>query len=131
MENRVRPTRAGLFAIELLIAVGIFAFCVAVCGGLFVRAEVVSRDSVILNKAVNEARVAAECFKASGGDIDKTARLTGGDVENDALVIELDDGLVLHLNAKQEDGFVSGKLDVTFDGEELIDWNVAALEEET
>ncbi len=129
MENRVRPTRAGLFAIELLIAVCVFVFCAAVGGGLFVRAEVTSRDSVVLNRAVNEARSAAECFKAAGGDLDMTARLLGGDVENGVLVIKTDEGLILNMTSHEEEGFTAGELTVYYDDEKLIRWDVASLEE--
>ena len=76
--ERIKPTRSGLFAIELLIAVGVFSLCAAICVGLFVRSEVMSQDSADLNRAVTEARSAAECFKAVGGDLEKTAELTGG-----------------------------------------------------
>ena len=43
-EERIRPTRSGLFMIELLIAVGVFTLCAAVCVGLFVRSEVMRRS---------------------------------------------------------------------------------------
>lgn len=83
MQERIKPTRSGLFAIELLIAVGIFSMCAAICVGLFVRSEVMSQDSASLNRAVSEARNVAECFKAAGGDLEKTAELTGGQLEED------------------------------------------------
>ncbi len=78
MAERIKPTRSGLFAIELLIAVGVFSLCAAICVGLFVRSEVMSQDSADLNHAVSEARSVADCFKAAGGDMEKTAELTGG-----------------------------------------------------
>lgn len=90
MEERIRPTRSGLFAIELLIAVGIFSLCAAICVGLFVRAEVMSRHSADLNQAVTQARSAAECYKAAGGDLERTAELTGGSVEGGRLVLAFD-----------------------------------------
>lgn len=90
--ERIKPTRSGLFAIELLIAVGVFSLCAAICVGLFVRSEVMSQDSADLNRAVAEARSAAECFKAAGGDLEKTAELTGGEVlQGDALFVEFDE----------------------------------------
>ena len=90
--ERIKPTRSGLFAIELLIAVGVFSLCAAICVGLFVRSEVMSQDSADLNRAVAEARSTAECFKAAGGDLEKTAELTGGEVlDGDALFIEFDE----------------------------------------
>ena len=45
MAERIKPTRSGLFAIELLIAVGVFSLCAAICVGLFVRSEVMSQES--------------------------------------------------------------------------------------
>lgn len=90
--ERIKPTRSGLFAIELLIAVGVFSLCAAICVGLFVRSEVMSQDSADLNRAVAEARSAAECFKAAGGDLERTAELTGGEVlQGDALFVEFDE----------------------------------------
>ena len=92
MEERIKPTRSGLFAIELLIAVGIFSLCAAICVGLFVRSEVMSQNSADLNRAVGEARSAAECFKAAGGDLQKTADLTGGGVlEGNTFFVEYDE----------------------------------------
>ena len=52
MDERIRPTRSGLFSIELMIAVGVFVFCSAICIGLFVRSEHISRDSADLVQAV-------------------------------------------------------------------------------
>lgn len=92
MQERIKPTRSGLFAIELLIAVGVFSLCAAICVGLFVRSEVMSQDSADLNRAVNEARSAADCFKAAGGDLEKTAALTGGEVlSGDTLFVAFDE----------------------------------------
>ena len=85
MAERIKPTRSGLFAIELLIAVGVFSLCAAICVGLFVRSEIMSQDSADLNRAVSEARSVADCFKAAGGDLEKTAELTGGVVEDGRL----------------------------------------------
>ena len=58
MEERIRPTKSGLFAIELLIAVGVFSLCAAICVGLFVRSEVMSQESADLTRAgtANTAR---------------------------------------------------------------------------
>ena len=148
MRERIRPTRSGLFAIELLIAVGIFSLCAAICVGLIVRAEVMSRDSADLNRAVTEARNAAECFKAAGGDLEETARLTGGKlVDRDVLFVEydanwnkLDPGAVgtyvLMLLASPGDGYVGASLSVTrFDvrdesdpGNGILAWDIAVLE---
>ena len=83
MKERVRPTKTGLFMTELLICVGVFSLCAAICVGLFVKAEVMSQDSADLNRAVIAARNAAECYKAAGGDLNRAA-------ERDALFLEFD-----------------------------------------
>ena len=91
MNERVRPTKTGLFMTELLICVGVFSLCAAVCVGLFVKSEVISQDSADLTRAVAEARNAAECFKAAGGDLERTAALAGGEAAaEDALFLEFD-----------------------------------------
>ena len=148
MGERIRPTRSGLFAIELLIAVGIFSLCAAICVGLFVRAEVMSRDSADLNRAVTEARSAAECFKAAGGDLEEMARLTGGKqeaggkfyLEYDADWNKLAPGTAgvyeLMLLSAPGDGYAGASLSVKrydvrdeFDqGESILQWNIAVLE---
>lgn len=92
MAERIKPTRSGLFAIELLIAVGVFSLCAAICVGLFVRSEIMSQDSADLTRAVSEAKNAAECFKAVGGSLKETAKLIGGEVlRENVLFVEFDE----------------------------------------
>ena len=153
MEERIRPTKSGLFAIELLIAVGIFSLCAAICMGLFVRSEVMSQEAADLNRAVSAARSAAECYKAAGGDLEKTAELTGGGVlDAGTLFIEFDESwqplpageagvfeLTIALDQTtdgQDIGYASALLEVkryTRTGSEavaeaLLLWDIAALE---
>ena len=92
MEDRIRPTRSGLFSIELMIAIGVFALCAAICVGLFVRSEVSSRQSADRVRAAAEARSVSECYKAAGGDLERTAALTGGTPENGRLILRFDEG---------------------------------------
>lgn len=146
--ERIKPTRSGLFAIELLIAVGVFSLCAAICVGLFVRSEVMSQDSADLNRAVTEARSAAECFKAVGGDLEKTAELTGGQISGDTTLFisydqswhKLDAGAEgafdITLTLRPEDGYTGASLSVQrYDrtekettGTTILFWNIAALE---
>ena len=147
MRERIKPTRSGLFTIELLISVGVFSLCAAICVGLFVRSEVMSQDSANLNRAVTEARSAAECFKAAGGDMEDTARLTGGEITEGTLFLEYDEnwnklepGTVgtfeLTMQPAPEDGYMSTSLLVkrydVKDGvsteENILVWNIAVLE---
>ena len=142
-ERRLRPTRSGLFAIELTIAVGIFTLCAALCVGLFVRAEIRSRDSADLTSAVREARSAAECFKAASGALAETQALYGGTVEGETLLAYYDSAWKL-CAAPAENGF---RLELKIDGagtyavsaalcvvrqdreETLLSWRVSALRE--
>ena len=153
--ERIKPTRSGLFAIELLIAVGVFSLCAAICVGLFVRSEIMSQDSADLNRAVTEARSAAECFKAVGGDLEKTAELTGGSLEDGKLRLYYDQDwqkvggcgtgvemlFLLELIPETGADFAAARLeisgpvaagDLTADalpeGKRVLSWNIAALE---
>ena len=148
--ERIKPTRSGLFAIELLIAVGVFSLCAAICVGLFVRSEVMSRDSADLSRAVAEARSAAECFKAAGGDMERTAELIGGRLEDENTVfLRFDqdwnrlpadsedwDVFLLCLVRRQKDPrFATAILNVAWcDSREdvaddfILEWEIAALE---
>jgi hypothetical protein len=146
MRERIKPTRSGLFAIELLIAVGVFSLCAAICVGLFVRSEVMSQDSADLNRAVSEARSAAECFKAAGGDLERTAQLTGGQMMGDTVCISYDEGwekldgggesaFDVVLSLRSEDGYTGASLSVQrYDrngkeavGTTILIWDIAAL----
>lgn len=142
MEERVRPTKSGLFMIELLIAVGVFTLCAAVCVGLFVRAEVMSRESADLTRMTTEARNIVECWKAAGGDLERAAELCGATVEQGTLVLRFDErwervdavggaAFFALLEPAGADGWVSASLRVVSgdDGETLLDWSgLAALE---
>lgn len=149
MDERIKPTKSGLFAIELLIAVGVFSLCAAICVGLFVRSEIISQDSADLNQAVTAARSASECFKAAGGDLQRTAELTGGEVSNGVLFLAFDGDwqklpagepgtfeLTMTLQTAESDSYSSALLDVKrwtrseteTVGESFLVWEVAALE---
>ena len=120
MEERIRPTKSGLFAIELLIAVGIFSLCAAICMGLFVRSEVMSQEAADLNRAVSAARSAAECYKAAGGDLEKTAELTGGGVlDAGTLFIEFDESWQPLPSGEAGDFELTIALDQTTDGQDI------------
>ena len=146
MEERIRPTKSGLFMIELLIAVGVFTFCAAVCVALFVRAETMSRDSADLTRMTAEARSVVECWKAAGGDFERAAQLCGGDGAEGALSVQYDSdwnrlpfrfpegeevAYRINLAGRRENGYVSADLWVAKRGEsaELLNWHgLAALE---
>ena len=142
MEKRIRPSKTGLFAIELLAAAGVFVLCAAICVGVFARAEVMSRESEMRSRAVNAARNVAECFKASEGDLARTAALCGGTEDGGALYISYDadwlppdaEGAArfrLSLVPAAAAGYTEAEIQVErLDlGEMLLRWTVAALPE--
>ena len=155
MRERIRPTRSGLFAIELVVAVGVFTLCAAICTGIFAQSEVMSQDSADLTRAVNEARNAAERFKASNGDLARMAERFGGRLTNDngTAVLSLSYGEDWTLDASETDGATSTPTETgaayeirltagagspgcaearlqafRYDGTILLDWEIAALE---
>lgn len=151
MRERIKPTRSGLFAIELLISIGVFSLCAAICVGLFVRSEVISQTSSDLSRAVSEARSAAECYKAAGGNLEKTADLTGGTLENGTLRLYYDQDwqkagdcgtgvellflLELIPELPAETGLAAARLEISgpaaaedLPAEPILSWEIAALE---
>jgi hypothetical protein len=67
-------SKSGLFIVELIIALLLFAFCAAICLQLFVFADQRTKDSVALSKSVFLATTISEIYKASG-DLEKVARV--------------------------------------------------------
>lgn len=155
MNERVRPTKTGLFMTELLICVGVFSLCAAICVGLFVKAEVMSQNSASLNQAVIAARNAAECYKAAGGDLNRAAELAGGRYGGGMLEVyydqdwQLSNGsgegvtevFLLELEPRQAGDTAEAELRVygpltparayteaEMNDLELLSWNIAALE---
>ena len=69
--------KTGLFLIELIIALLLFAFCAAICMQVFASARQKAQDSEALSHSVFLATSAAECYKATNGDMKKVAGLLG------------------------------------------------------
>ena len=130
MEERIRPTKSGLFAIELLAAVGIFTLCAALCMGIFVHAEVMSRDSGLLNRALQESQRAAECYKAAQGDLDRTASLWGADNAGDGISRDCGEGITVSILPEEAGNYAAAVLTARRENETLFTWRIAALEAE-
>ncbi len=134
--ERVRPTATGLFMTELLIAVGVFALCAAVCLGLFAKAETVSQDCADQDRAVEAAKSAAAVFRMCGWE-DDLLELSGGSEENGTVTIHYDgdwqpagEDIAYSLTLTPVEGkpCQEAELRVTRrDGTELLCWRVAAL----
>jgi len=122
---------------ELLISVGIFTLCAAVCLGLFVKAEIVSQDCADQDQAVEAAKSAAAAFRLCGWQRE-LAEVSGGSEENGVVTIYYDGdwqpaggeaAYTLTLTPVLERPCPEAELRVTrHDGTELLCWRVAALE---
>ena len=75
--RRQRAAGMQLLLVKLVLAIGFFALIAAVCIRLFSAAGLTAADSRAKSRAVLAAESAAECFKAAGGDLEKTAAYLG------------------------------------------------------
>jgi len=84
--------KSGLFLIEMIIAIAVFAVAAAICTRLFVSAHVVSSEAREANMAVLTAQSVAEVFKATDGSAQETAEFFGTGISNgeDRFFIALD-----------------------------------------
>jgi type II secretory pathway pseudopilin PulG len=80
-------TKTGLFLIELILCLLMFAFCAAICIQIFQGASRQTRGSEELSRAVFLSTSAAEVYKASDGDLNKVAQALSGSVDGDSLYV--------------------------------------------
>jgi len=78
MREKSALSGSGLFLMELLIGLLIFALTAAICLEIFVGSHLISNEGNNMNHAVLRAQSGAECFKASNGDLRETAMLLKG-----------------------------------------------------
>ena len=86
MDDRAQQ-QMGLLVIELVMAVGVFALCAAICVGLFVQADRVSRDSAALGQAVNVSQNTVERYKTVQGDLEQLAQDWGRRCTEDGALV--------------------------------------------
>ncbi|MDR2358099.1 MAG: hypothetical protein LBD92_08475 [Oscillospiraceae bacterium] len=91
----MKGTKTSLFLVELMLALLLFAFCAAICVQIFYASGRRVREAEALSRAVFIATEAAELYKASGGDLEKTAenydRLSHADPYNGTLTVYCDE----------------------------------------
>jgi len=136
-KEHIRPTATGLFMTELLIAVGIFSLCAAVCLGLFAKAEVISQDCADQDRAVEAAKSVAAVFRFCGWR-EELSELSGASEKDSVMTIFYDENwqpssgeamYTLTLTPVPEKPCPEAELRVTRrGGTELLCWRVAALE---
>lgn len=83
-------SKTPLFLMELILMFLIFSLSAAICLQVFAGAKRISEESRRLDYAVTQAQTAAEYWKASHGDLQKTAEQMGTSVESDGFYISND-----------------------------------------
>ena len=68
-------SKTPLFLMELIIMLLVFSIAAAVCLQVFSGSKKISEESRKLDAAVMQAQSIAECWKASGGDLNETAEM--------------------------------------------------------
>ncbi|MEA4815620.1 MAG: hypothetical protein VB120_02030 [Lachnospiraceae bacterium] len=82
-------SKTGLFLIELIAMILLFALCSAVCMRIFSSAKTLSDDSRALSNSSLVAQSAAECFKATGS-LDETADIMEGELKDGRVLVFYD-----------------------------------------
>jgi type II secretory pathway pseudopilin PulG len=83
-------SRSGLFLMELILVILFFAISAAICLRVFASARQTAERGHDLSCAVLAAQSAAECYRASGGDLETAADLLSGNAEEGGLAVAYD-----------------------------------------
>lgn len=86
----MKISRSQLFLTELIAAIVLFALCMAVCAGVFLRANQMSRESQRQTSALYAAQSAAETFAADPRMDQLASQLEGHLTQETALVVGYD-----------------------------------------
>ena len=84
-------SKASLVLIEQLMMVLVFSLAAVLCLQAFVQADRISRESEEQDRAVVQARNAAEVLKHCRGDYEEAAALYGGSWSGEHWIITYDD----------------------------------------
>lgn len=85
----MRKSKSSLFLMELIIVIFFFALTAAVCLQIFVRADLVAKQTEDMNYAILWAENAAECFFEFGADEKKVTETLADAFDNDGYRYEL------------------------------------------
>ncbi len=80
--------KTSLLLMEQLVMVLVFALAAALCLGVFVEADRISRETARRDEAVLIAQNAAELLKATSGDVEQTLAILGSAAADYRLEIE-------------------------------------------
>lgn len=89
--NRIGVSKSGLFLMELILVILLFAISAAICLQMFTYASLTAQNAENLSYATLAARSAAECVQATGGDLDQVAEYLSGTANGSGLQVGYDD----------------------------------------
>ncbi len=84
-------SKSGLFLMELMVVILLFAICGAICLQMFAYASQTAKDSQALRNAALSAKSVAACHRSMDGDLEAVAQLLSGAVTETGLEIAYDD----------------------------------------
>ena len=108
-------SKTPLFLMELIIMLLVFSISAAICLQVFAGARRISDESHRLDVAVMQAQTAAECWKASHGDLKETAERMGTVPENDGFVLFHEEEMKLEFQCEDMTAYI-----VVLSGEEEV-----------
>ena len=117
-------SKTPLFLMELIIMLLVFSVSAAICLQVFAGARRISDDSRRLDIAVMHAQTAVECWKASHGDLEKTAEYMGAEAEENGFSL-YDDKEKMTLDFQCED--MQATIIVLSGEEEIFSLNCEAV----
>ena len=109
-------SKTPLFLMELIIMLLVFSISAAICLKVFAGAKRIADDSRRLDAAVMMAQTAAEYWKSTYGDMDKTAEMMGAVSKENRFVVR-DEEHWIYLEFYNED--MTAYIDVK-NGEEMV-----------
>ena len=136
-------SKRSLMLIEISILLLFFAFSAAICVNMFATAKTRSTEANDLNRAMLLSQSAAECFKASGGDLDEVAYLCDAFKQSDKTLVAYYDYnnkpcdisqaiFILNLEVEKlpESGIVKAIITITKDDTVIYEITAGTLYEE-
>lgn len=81
-------SKASLMLMEQLIMVLVFALAAAACLGVFVKADGVSKETTLRDRAVVLAQNGAEVMKSCSGDMESAADILDGTADERGITVQ-------------------------------------------
>lgn len=119
-------SRASLVLMEQLVMILVFALCAALCLGLFVRADALSRETDLQDRAVVLAQNGAETIKACRGDLDRAAVLLNGTRSGDTITVPGESmTMLITVTASDVPGLGTAEITVTGEDQTILSLTAA------